>query len=126
MEVENRGYKCGYFWQKWGGFRTLGSGHTACYAICSFFASLFVASKTKDRYSVRFYRIKCKQKSDEIFCFCEIEMDLKCSDVKWCSIENWYAKFRKVTFKTIILAIPNEVIDYLRVRFTFFLTFLEF
>ena len=28
MEVENRGYKCGYFWQKWGGFRTLGSGHT--------------------------------------------------------------------------------------------------
>merc|ERR1712004_835481 len=41
-------------------------------------------------------------------------MDLKCSDVKWCSIENWYAKFRKVTFKTIILTIPNEVIDYLR------------
>ena len=29
MEVENRGYKCGYFWQKWGGFRVLGSGHTA-------------------------------------------------------------------------------------------------
>lgn len=41
-------------------------------------------------------------------------MDLKCSDVKWCSIENWYEKFRKVTFKTRILPIPNEVIDYLR------------
>ena len=28
IEVENRGYKCGYFRQKWGGFRVLGSGHT--------------------------------------------------------------------------------------------------
>ena len=34
MEVENRGYKCGYFWQKWGGFRTLGSGHTVYFANC--------------------------------------------------------------------------------------------
>ena len=28
MDCENRGYKRGYFWQKWGGFRIFGSGHT--------------------------------------------------------------------------------------------------
>ena len=29
MDFENRGYKCGYFWQICGGFRVFGSGHTA-------------------------------------------------------------------------------------------------
>ena len=41
-------------------------------------------------------------------------MDLKCAEVKWCSIDNWYQLFRKVTFKTIVLPIPNEVLDYLK------------
>jgi len=27
-DFENRGYKCGYFWQICGGFRVFGSGHT--------------------------------------------------------------------------------------------------
>ena len=35
-------------------------------------------------------------------------------EVEWCSIENWYPLFKKVTFKTIILPIPNEVLEYLR------------
>ena len=37
-----------------------------------------------------------------------------CEDVIWCSIENWYHMFKKVTFKTVILPIPNEVLDYLK------------
>ena len=37
-----------------------------------------------------------------------------CEDVAWCSIDNWYHSFKKCTFKTIILPIPNEVLDYLK------------
>ena len=37
-----------------------------------------------------------------------------CKDVHWCSIENWYPEFNKLTFKTIILPIPNEVLNYLK------------
>ena len=35
-------------------------------------------------------------------------------EVLWCSIEHWYPLFKKVTFKTTILHIPNECIEYLR------------
>lgn len=35
-------------------------------------------------------------------------------EVLWCSIDNWYPLFKKVTFKTVILPIPNEVLDYLK------------
>ena len=35
-------------------------------------------------------------------------------EVEWCSIDHWYPLFKKVTFKTIILPLPNEVLEYLR------------
>ena len=35
-------------------------------------------------------------------------------EVEWCSIDQWYPLFKKVTFKTIILPLPNEVLEYLR------------
>lgn len=35
-------------------------------------------------------------------------------EVLWCSIDNWYSMFKKVTFKSVILPIPNEVLEYLR------------
>jgi len=35
-------------------------------------------------------------------------------EVEWCSIDNWYSQFKKVTFKTVILPIPNEVLTYLK------------
>ena len=42
------------------------------------------------------------------------EIKMLSKEVKWCSIDNWYAKFKKVTFKTLILPIPNDVLEYLR------------
>lgn len=35
-------------------------------------------------------------------------------EVLWCSIDQWYPLFKKITFKTVILPIPNEVLDYLK------------
>ena len=35
-------------------------------------------------------------------------------EVEWCSIAHWYPYFKKVTFKTIILHLNNEILDYLR------------
>ena len=35
-------------------------------------------------------------------------------DVEACSFANWYDKFKKVTFKSIIVPIPPEVLTYLR------------
>ena len=36
------------------------------------------------------------------------------SEVLWCSIDNWYPIFKKVTHKTIVLPLPNEVLNYLK------------
>jgi len=35
-------------------------------------------------------------------------------EVLWCSVDNWHAMFKKVTFKSVILPIPNDVLEYLR------------
>ena len=35
-------------------------------------------------------------------------------EVLWCSIDQWYPLFKKFTHKTVILAIPNDVLDYLK------------
>ena len=35
-------------------------------------------------------------------------------EVLWCSVGNWYSMFKKVTFKSVILPIPNDVLEYLR------------
>ncbi len=35
-------------------------------------------------------------------------------DVDACSFDRWYQQFKKVTFKSVILPFPNEVLDYLR------------
>lgn len=36
------------------------------------------------------------------------------SEVLWCSIDNWYPKFKKVCTKTVVLPVPNEVLEYLK------------
>lgn len=35
-------------------------------------------------------------------------------EVLWCSIDNWYNTFKKFTFKSVILPIPNDVLEYLK------------
>ena len=35
-------------------------------------------------------------------------------EVSWCSIDNWYHMFKKFTFKSVILPIPNDVLEYLK------------
>jgi len=35
-------------------------------------------------------------------------------EVIWCSIDNWYHMFKKFTFKSVILPIPNDVLEYLK------------
>ena len=35
-------------------------------------------------------------------------------DVEACSFANWYDKFKKVTFKSIVVPVPHDVLAYLR------------
>ncbi len=35
-------------------------------------------------------------------------------DVESCSFSNWFEKFKKVTFKSAVIPIPPEILNYLR------------
>ena len=36
------------------------------------------------------------------------------SDVDNCSFSSWYPDFEKVTFKSVVLPVPDDVADYLK------------
>jgi hypothetical protein len=54
------------------------------------------------------------QKNNKIFHHIIIFSKMLTKEVAWCSIDNWYNLFKKITFKTVILPIPNDVLEYLR------------
>ena len=39
---------------------------------------------------------------------------MKCEDVLACSLPEWYPKFSKSTFKSVILPLPQDVLTWLR------------
>ena len=59
---------------------------------------------SSEKYRIEFKKTPIQRKN--------LKMLIK--EVEWCSIDQWYPLFKKVTFKTIILPLPNEVLEYLR------------
>lgn len=43
-------------------------------------------------------------------------MSVSVSDVMSCSLPEWYERFRKVTLKSVIIPLPDAVLDYLRLE----------
>ncbi len=58
--------------------------------------------------------LRSTEESRQVRDHCQFEVKMLVKEVNSCSFDQWYPLFKKVTFKSIILPIPNEVLDYLR------------
>jgi hypothetical protein len=55
-----------------------------------------------------------KARARTIFMANKFFLEMLVKDVDACSFDNWFRTFEKVTFRSRVLPIPDDVLDYLR------------